>query len=356
MKISVVILNWNGIHFLKKLLPGVVQNSDGAEIVIADNGSTDESVDWVRKNQPTVKVVEIKKNLGFSEGYNYALAQIEADYYVLLNSDVEVTPGWLTPIIAGISSDPLIGACQPKILSYGERHRFEYAGAAGGFMDKNGFVFCRGRMFNTFERDENQYDDQIEVFWATGCCICVNAKLYHELGGLDKDFFAHMEEIDLCWRMKNMGYKIMYFPNSVVYHIGGGTLSRINPRKTFLNFRNNLFLLVKNYHSGNLPVKLFFRSVLDFIAGLKFLSEGNAKHAWAVVKAHYYFYKNLNLMLSKRKRLKEKVITPNITGLYNRNVVFDYFLNRKRKFSELDKKYFVHSSAEEIKNGKTIRF
>ena len=357
MRIAVVILNWNGLHFLEKLLPEVVEHTlPDAEVYVADNGSSDGSVEWLRQNLPGVHVIDLQKNYGFAGGYNRALQQIEADYYVLLNSDVQVSQNWIKPVAKALEKDPEIAACQPKIRSFQDRKMFEYAGAAGGFMDKNGFIFCRGRMFNTFEPDNGQYDDEIEIFWASGCCLFVKAEFFHEVGGLDEDFFAHMEEIDLCWRLKNRGYKVKYIPGSTVFHIGGGTLSKINPRKTYLNFRNNLYILVKNYYGGNLSVKLFFRLILDGIASLKFLAEGSLAHSVAVMRAHGSFYRNIQKMRERRHKLREGPLRINPTGVYNRNVVFDYFLRGKHRFSDLKKGRFLKADPEKMKDGKPVRF
>jgi hypothetical protein len=270
--IAVVILNWNGRKYLEQFLPPLVQHSrDEAEIIVADNASSDDSVAFLREHYPSIRIISNPSNEGFSRGYNLALKQVEADYYVLLNSDIEVTPNWIRPVIDLMEKDRSVAACQPKILSFYERTKFEYAGAAGGFIDKYGYPFCRGRIFQSLEEDNGQYNDAIEIFWATGACMFVRADLFHQSGGLDEDFFAHMEEIDLCWRLKNEGYRIMYCPDSTVYHIGGGTLPKISWRKTYFNFRNNFYLLYKNL-PDNLVNEVFAkRLVLDGIAAMKFL-------------------------------------------------------------------------------------
>jgi GT2 family glycosyltransferase len=253
MKTAVVILNWNGRNFLETFLPSVLEYSARcADVIVADNASTDDSVAFLQEHYPQIRIIEHPKNGGFSKGYNDALKQIDAEYYILLNSDVEVTPNWITPVIEMMDADPSIAACQPKLRSFEDRSQFEYAGAAGGFIDAYGYPFCRGRIFDVLEEDRGQYDDACEVFWATGACLFVRADLYHALGGLDEDFFAHMEEIDFCWRLKNNGHKVMYCPDSTVYHVGGGALPKSSPRKTYLNFRNNLALLVKNLPSKRL--------------------------------------------------------------------------------------------------------
>jgi GT2 family glycosyltransferase len=342
MNIAVVILNWNGKSYLEQFLPGVLQYSkDVATVYVADNASTDDSVDYVQQHFPDVKVVVNESNGGFAKGYNDALKRIEADYYVLLNSDIEVTPNWITPVIDLMQTDESITACQPKILAHGRKEYFEHAGAAGGFIDKNGFPFCRGRIFNTVEKDEAQYNDTTEVFWATGACLFIKANVYHKFDGLDEDFFAHMEEIDLCWRMKNAGHKIMYCPDAVVYHVGGGTLNYMSPQKTYLNFRNNLFLIYKNYQQSSLFLKIMKRLIIDGIAGAKFFFGGQFKHTWAVIKAHFHFYGKLGSMRKKRKALLAKNNTPNNNGLYKGSIISDHFLKGKKEYHLLDEDRFV---------------
>lgn len=331
LKTAVVILNWNGKAYLEKFLPGVVANSVPAEVIVADNGSTDDSVAFLEKNFPGVRIIRFRENSGFAKGYNDALKQVDADYFVLLNSDVEVTENWIVPVIGMMEADKTIAAAQPKIKSYNDKTRFEYAGAAGGFIDRFGYPFCRGRIFDFVEADNGQYDTPGEIFWATGACLFVRADVYKSAGGLDSDFFAHMEEIDLCWRMKNQGYRIFYCPGSTVYHIGGGTLHKSNPRKTFLNFRNNLWLLLKNLPAGKLIMVLPVRFVLDGLAGLKFLFEGNYKDCFAVVKAHFYIYFSLFSTLKKRSR----VLHPDSTGIFNQSIVLGFYVGGKKKFSDL---------------------
>ena len=339
-KVSVVILNWNGKDFVSRFLPGIIQFSGDAEIVVADNASTDGSVEFVLNHFPTVRIVQNSENGGFSKGYNDALKKIESDYYVLLNSDVEVTPNWLEPLVRLAESDPTIAACQPKILDYKNKARFEYAGAAGGFIDKYGYPFCRGRIFDSYEKDENQYNDSREVFWATGACLLVRADAYHRQGGLDEDFFAHMEEIDLCWRLKNEGFKIMYCSEATVFHVGGGTLAKSNPRKTYLNFRNSLILLCKNHAPGFFWMKLLFRMILDCVAAFKFFFAGDVRHFFAVVHAHMSFYKTFRRTYHKRMQQRAKIKTYATSALYHKCIVFDYYLWGKKKFSELDKGSF----------------
>jgi GT2 family glycosyltransferase len=337
VRTAVVILNWNGRKYLEQFLPLLIQYSSGeAEIIVADNASNDDSISFLETNFPSIRIIRNASNEGFARGYNLALKQVEADYYILLNSDIEVTPDWIHPVIDMMEKDPFIAACQPKIRSYIDRSKFEYAGAAGGFIDKYGYPFCRGRMFQSLEEDLGQYDDAIEIFWATGACMFVRADLFHQAGGLDEDFFAHMEEIDLCWRLKNSGYKIMYCPQSVVYHIGGGTLPKISWRKTYYNFRNNFSLLYKNL-PDNLVIEVFAkRFILDGIAALKFLFTAGFKDFWAIYKAHISFYSTLSKTKAKRKLLKHAPLHK----VYRKNIVFEYFLRNKKKFTDLDPKNF----------------
>lgn len=337
MSTAVVILNWNGKSFLELFLPVLIRYSlHEARIVVADNASTDGSADFVRNHFPEVEVIDNPENGGFSRGYNQALRQIDATYYVLLNSDIEVTEGWLKPVIAMMDADPSIGACQPKILSYHERNRFEYAGAAGGFIDKFGYPFCRGRIFTSIEEDHGQYDDATEIFWATGACMFVRADLYHRIGGLDDDFFAHMEEIDFCWRLHNEGFKVMYCPSSAVYHIGGGTLPKISWRKTYLNFRNNFYLLYKNLPANRVFRTFAVRLVLDALAAFKFLLQAGYKDFWAVLKAHISFYGAMPGLRKKRKSIKHE----STRLIYGNSIVWEYFIRDKHRFTQLDRKSF----------------
>ncbi len=331
-RIAVVILNFNGKDFLEKFLPSVIQKSVGAEIIVADNASTDGSVEWLHDNFPELKLLVSNKNLGYAGGYNWALSQVEAEYFVLLNSDIEVTDNWLEPLLELMESDKSIAACQPKILSYHQKKYFEYAGASGGFLDKLGYPFCRGRVFEALEKDEGQYNSATEVFWATGACLFVRAEVYHRLGGLDADFFAHMEEIDFCWRAKNEGYKIFVQPASVIYHVGGGTLPRNSSQKTYLNFRNNFMLLYKNLPQNRLWKVLITRLFLDGLAGLKFVLDGHWNDMIAVIRAHFYFYSHLRILRSKRKNLKQIPVSK----VYKRSLVAQHFFKRKKYFSQLD--------------------
>jgi hypothetical protein len=340
-KVAVVILNFNGKKFLEKFLPNIIANSVGHQLYVADNGSIDDSVGYLKHSFPQVNVIEIKVNCGYATGYNVALKQITADYYILLNSDVEVTANWIEPVIDLMEKDQKIAACQPKLLDFKNRNEFEYAGASGGFIDKYGYPFCRGRIFNTLEKDNDQYNDATEVFWATGACLFVKAKAFWEVDGLDDDYFAHMEEIDLCWRLKNIGYSIFVEPRSVVYHVGGGTLNKLSSRKTFLNFRNNLITLTKNHPSGFLIIKLYYRMVLDGIAAFKFLLDAQPKHFFAVIRAHFAYYYMLPKTVAKRKKLKQlPTFKFSRSFTYKGNIVFEYFLKNKKKFSDLDRGFF----------------
>ena len=335
-RVAIVILNWNGRKMLQEFLPSVVEHSATAQIVVADNGSTDDSVEFLRTNYPQIQLVINDKNYGFAEGYNKALAHVEADYYVILNSDVEVTPNWIEPVVELMESDENIAICQTKLLSHINRENFEYAGGAGGFIDRFGYPFCRGRVFSTLEKDEGQYDDVREVFWATGAAMFVKAPLFHKLGGFDGDFFAHMEEIDFCWRAKNSGYKVMYCPASKIYHVGGGTLPPSSPFKTFLNFRNNFALLYKNLRRISIAYVFPARIVLDYVAAVRFLTEGKPKEFWAVVRAHFAFYRMVPSLTRKRRKMDHR----KVGEIYRGSVVFANFLFKKNKFSMFDEKKF----------------
>ena len=337
VKCAIVILNWNGIEFLKKFLPGVLSHSSGADIniYIADNGSEDGSAEYIAENFSVVKLIRFDKNSGFAGGYNLAIEQIEARYYVLLNSDIEVTEGWLEPMLSYMDINPDVASAQPKILSYSQREKFEYAGAAGGFIDKYGYPLCRGRIFYKTEKDEGQYDNQTDIFWSTGACMTVRAEAWKKCGGFDADFFAHMEEIDLCWRFHKSGYRVAYIPQSVVYHVGGGALPYNSPFKTFLNFRNSLYLLYKNLPDKDLHRILFTRKVLDGIAALFFLVKGEFKSFRAVWKAHMDYYRNIEQL--KMKRISAGKSEPTDFGglILNKNIVFEFYVRRHRTFSSL---------------------
>ena len=285
MNTAVIILNWNGCDMMRKFLPSVISNTPEAEIVVADNGSTDDSLKLLSEEFPTVNVLAFSENYGFAEGYNRAIEAVQNEYVVLLNSDVEVTENWLALMLGYMSAHPEVAACQPKLLSYIDRQKFEYAGAAGGYLDKYGYPFCRGRIFGTLESDTGQYDDIADLHWATGACLLVRRDIYIDCGGLDSRFFAHNEEIDLCWRMRLYGYRVVCLPDSVVYHLGGGTLPQGNPRKTFLNFRNNLLMLYKNLPESSLGNVMRWRCLLDYIAALQSLLTGNIADAKAIVRA-----------------------------------------------------------------------
>ncbi|MDX2303479.1 MAG: glycosyltransferase family 2 protein [Microscillaceae bacterium] len=334
-KLAVVILNYNGKHWLEQFLPSVVAHSQGFEIVVADNASTDDSIPFLQVNYPQIHILILEKNWGFAEGYNRALAQIQSEYYVLLNSDVEVTPHWIEPLLDLLEANPEIVACQPKMLAYYQKNEFEYAGAAGGFVDRWGYPFCRGRLFDTMETDQGQYNDTSEIFWASGACLFIRGEIYQQIGGLDGDFFAHMEEIDLCWRLKNAGHKIFFVSQSVIYHVGGGTLSSSNSRKTFLNFRNNLALLCKNLPLQRLIPTLLIRILLDGAAALYFISKGNHAAGQQVFKAYFSFFSQIGTWLGKRRKTSRNQAHKE---LYPYSVVFQYFLQKKKYFQDLKKK------------------
>lgn len=336
-KVSVVILNWNGVEMLQRFLPEVVAYSqgEGVEVCVADNGSTDDSVAWVQQACPDVRLVILDRNYGFADGYNRALRQVEAEYVVLLNSDVEVTPGWLEPLTAYMDAHPEVAACQPKIRS--ERHKecFEYAGAAGGYLDKYGYPFCRGRIFEVVEKDEGQYDTVRPVFWATGAALFIRLKDYQEAGGLDGRFFAHMEEIDLCWRLRSRGRGLVCIPQSVVYHVGAATLKKENPRKTFLNFRNNLLMLYKNLPEKELKQVMTVRGILDRVAAFVFLLKGDGKNAKAVMQARKEFKKIRPDFAASRAENLEKSVDASIPEKTDFSILWKFHACRKRVFSSL---------------------
>ena len=329
MKIAIVILNWNGKKLLEQFLPSVVKNSKEATIYVADNASSDSSVSFVKSNFPEVKIIQNNKNGGFAKGYNDAIKDLNEDIFCLLNNDIELTNNWLTSILEFFKSNPKDAIVQPKILDYNNKNKFEYAGAAGGFIDKFGYPYCRGRIFNTIEEDYNQYNKIDDIFWASGACFFITSSLFKKLNGFDESFFAHMEEIDLCWRAKNLGYTVKYVPDSIVYHVGGATLKNTNPQKTYLNFRNSLFTLVKNA-KGNLFYLVFIRLILDGIAGIKFLIELKPKHTFAIVKAHFAFYRRLSSLLNQRK-----VIKPSVKYYQKKSIVLQYFIKKKTTFNSL---------------------
>jgi GT2 family glycosyltransferase len=332
-KVAVVILNWNGQTFLKQFLPAVVKHSTEARVIVADNNSSDNSISFLKDNYPKVELIQLKQNFGFAGGYNNALKQVDSEYYVLLNSDVEVTENWLTPMVELLDSDKSIAACQPKIKDYNNKEYFEYAGASGGFIDKYGYPFCRGRIFENLEKDQNQHNTVKEIFWASGASLFIRSKEYHAIGGLDEFFFAHMEEIDLCWRLKNQGYKIMACPTSTVYHVGGGTLNKVKPQKTFLNFRNSLLTLHKNLTKKDRFRIIFIRLLLDSLAGIKFIVSGKPSHTWAIVRAHFSFYSAILQNKTKRKAFN----SPNLIGKINKSIVKEYFINKCKTYNDFIK-------------------
>jgi GT2 family glycosyltransferase len=329
MNIAVVILNWNGAKLLEQFLPSVVKYSPETDIYVADNASTDDSIAFLKANFPKVKIIENESNFGFAQGYNEALKSVDADIYALVNSDIEVTENWLKPIIETFENEPKTAIIQPKILDFKRKEYFEYAGAAGGFMDKYGYMFCRGRIFETLEKDNGQYDDNCEIFWASGACFFIRSSVYKELNGFDADFFAHQEEIDLCWRAINKGLVIKYNSKSVVYHVGGATLQHGNPRKTFLNFRNSLLMMVKNLPKNQLFPILFIRLILDGIAGIQFLIKGEFKHFLAILKAHFAFYWLFYRNYNKRDDFQSKKY------YFTKSIVYGYFINKVKVFNNI---------------------
>ena len=330
MKIAVVILNWNGAKLLQQFLPSIIQFSGNATIYVADNASTDTSIDVLKNEFPTVKIIENTGNFGFAKGYNEALKFVEEPYYALVNSDIEVTENWLQPIETIFENEPKTAIIQPKLLDFKKKAHFEYAGAAGGFIDKFGYPFCKGRIFDTLEEDLGQYNQETEVFWATGACFFIRKEVYKTLQGFDDDFFAHQEEIDLCWRANNLGYIAKYCPTSVVYHVGGATLNEANPKKTFLNFRNSLLMLTKNLPKGKLFPIIFTRLCLDGVAGIQFVFQGKLKHTLAIVKAHFAFYSLFFKYLKKRKTFQKT------DYFHTKSIVWSYFVQKKKTFPEIN--------------------
>lgn len=331
--VAVVILNWNGQKFLEQFLPNVIAHSvtDISDVFIIDNASTDASIQYLNTYFPEIRTIILDKNYGFAGGYNKGLAQIQAEYYILLNSDVEVSPQWIPPLYNYMQCNTNVAVCMPKIKSFQQKEFFEYAGAAGGYIDKYGFPFCKGRLFDAIEKDEGQYDSAYEIFWSSGAAMFVRSSIYNNLGGLDDDFFAHMEEIDFCWRAKNSGYSIMYIPQTEVFHVGGGTLPQSNPFKTYLNFRNNLFLLYKNLPSSQLYSTLFIRKIFDGIAWLKFLLLGQWADSKAIVRAHKDYYMTLNKLRSKRATLNHTYSSKSYSEMYQSSIVWQYFIRNRTK-------------------------
>lgn len=334
---AVVILSYNGKKWHELFLPLIVeQASTGYNVIVVDNASTDDTFQYLQENFPTVKTLRIAVNRGFANGYYEALLKIEAKYYVLLSSDFEVTHHWFPPLLNAMQRYEGLAACQPKIRYWREKEKFEYAGAAGGFMDKFGYLFCRGRIFNDLEADQDQYNDDIEVFWASGGCLMVKADIYHKLGGLDRDLYAHMEEVDLCWRMKNAGYKIGYIGGSTVYHVGGSVISYGSPQKLYYNFRNSLILLLKNETGAKLIWLFPLRLVLDGIAGIQMLLGGKFKETWTIIKAHFHFYGSFGKWYQKRKTVQKLITIRNREGIYNKSIIWQYFISGKKVFSKLN--------------------
>lgn len=336
-KLAIVILNWNGQKWLAQFLPNVIANSsvNDVDLIVADNGSTDTSIDFLKNYFPEVKIIDLEKNYGFAGGYNRALIQLKYEYFLLLNSDVEVTENWLNPLMKLMDQNPNIGACQPKILDYKNPDFFEYAGASGGLIDILGYPFCRGRIMNSMEKDLAQYNDVLSIFWASGACMLLRANAFFESGMFDDDFFAHNEEIDLCWRLQNLNYDIKVVPSSVVYHVGGGTLAKSNPKKTYLNFRNNLCMLYKNLPDSILFYIIFMRMILDGVAGLKFLLSRNFGDFKAVLSAHFSFYRLIPKMRLKRKSILNKKSLKDLDGLYRGSIIWQYFIEKRSTFKDL---------------------
>lgn len=333
---AVVILSYNGKKWHDLFLPGIVAAADGwYDVVVVDNASTDDTLEYVQQKFPTVKTLQIAVNRGFANGYYEALRQLQAKYYVLLSADFEVTHNWFPPLLHAMQRYEGLAACQPKIRYWREREYFEYAGAAGGFMDKWGYLFCRGRVFNDLEKDRGQYEDDIETFWASGGCLMVRADLYHHVGGLDPDLYAHMEEVDLCWRLKNAGYKIGYVAGSTVYHVGGSVISYGSPQKLYYNFRNNLILLLKNERGSRLLWLFPLRLVLDGVAGLQMLAGGKFKETATIVKAHFHFYGSFGKWWRRRKEARKLITHRNEEGIFHKSIVWQYFALRRKTFDKL---------------------
>lgn len=333
---AIVILNWNGEKFLRQFLPTLVENTDSelARICIIDNGSTDGSLALLSSMFPHIELIRLDKNYGFAGGYNRGLKEIEAEYFMLLNSDVEVGKDWITPLVTLMDGDSTIGVCGPKLIDYNDRSKFEYAGAAGGYIDKYGYPFCRGRLFEYIETDNGQHDTLADCMWISGAALFIRSKIFFEVGGFDDDFFAHQEEIDLCWRVQNSGYRVVCEPKSTIYHVGGGALPKSNPFKTFLNFRNNLYLVVKNLPDKEIGWVLFVRFFLDVVAAVRMIFQGNFKECHAVFRAYAAFIKNKRKMKRKRLPVKRKLLSE-ITGMYRGSIVFQHFLGKKKTSNEI---------------------
>ncbi len=336
-KIAVVILNYNGKNWLEKFLPSVLEHSSElSDVIVADNLSTDDSIQFLNAHYPDLNIIRIKENKGYAGGYNAALKEIDYPYFVLLNSDIEVSANWLKPQLELLENNPEIAACQPKIRSYNDKEYFEYAGAAGGYIDYLGYPFCKGRIFSNLEKDTNQYETSADIFWASGAALFIRSEVYWEAGGLDERYFAHMEEIDLCWRIKNLGYRILYCPGATVFHVGGGTLDSENPRKAYLNFRNSLATLAKNLPRNKKVRIIFTRLVLDGVASVQFIKEGKFKHVLAIIKAHFSFYKMLPYLIKNSAKAKNYP-----DQVYKGSMVKEFFIHKKDTFDQLNsKKWF----------------
>ncbi len=333
--VAVVILNWNGKALLERFLPSVIASEyPNLQLIVGDNASTDGSVDYIKSNFPTVNILENDKNYGYAGGYNHILSRVKADYLILLNSDVEVPKNWIQPVIDQMESDEKIAAAQPKIKWQVQKDQFEYAGAAGGFMDLHAFPFCRGRIFDNVEADNGQYDTDIDIFWASGAAFFIKSKAWVAVGGLDEDLFAHMEEIDLCWRLKNLGYRIVFCTKSEVYHLGGGTLNANNPYKTYLNFRNNLIIMQKNLPLSDAYFRIFIRIWIDLIAWIRFLLQGKSEFSMAISKAHFHFFRDIHHHAQKRTPLQIPYL--NHSGVYKSSIVYAYFIDKIKSFSTLN--------------------
>jgi GT2 family glycosyltransferase len=331
LKIAVVILNWNGRNLLEQFLPSIVKYSTNAEIIVADNASDDDSIEWLNIHYPNITVIQNNENGGYAKGYNEALQNVDADVFALVNSDIEVSNNWLDSIEKLFKENENTAIIQPKILDFKNKSKFEFAGASGGFIDKLGYPYCRGRVFTEIEEDKGQYDNVSEIFWASGACFFIKSEVFNELNGFDEDYFAHMEEIDLCWRAHNIGKKVLYSPKSVVYHVGGATLQETNPHKTYLNFRNSLYTIVKNAPKGNIFSLILTRLILDGVAGTKFLLEARPKHTFSIIKAHFSFYRNLMKMLNKRNS------NTTFSNKYyiHKSIVFQFYILGRKFFTDL---------------------
>lgn len=335
-KVAAVIIHWNRCKLLEQFLPFLMASTyTNLEVYVADNASTDDTIPFLEAHYPTVKIIRLDKNYGYAGGYNEALKHVKADYYVLINNDIEVTPGWVEPVIVEMQKNSNIAACQPKLLQYHHKDKFEYAGAAGGMMDSLGYVFCRGRIFEVDEVDKHQYQETTEIFWASGACLFIRAEAFHEVGGFDKHFFAHMEEVDMCWRLQQSGYKIMAVPASEIYHVGGGTLSKQSPQKTYLNFKNSLCMLFKNLPTSKLIWLIPVRSCLDLLSSIFFLMNALPKHSWAIHRAHADFFFNIGQWIRLRKEAQAQIKTYDLKGTFKGSIVYQHFIKKVRYYSEL---------------------